>query len=264
MIRMINKMQLGKIKSLLLLAAVIFVSVSCKKNETSVSNPKTYLAGSTDSQIGQFIVSYDSQNRLLSTAFVSKNESVNRSYIYTVTAYNGQGAITAAKLVFPSNPANNNLQEMAYDGNNQHISTTTRNAGSGSLTSTSTADYSIAGQVRTTRRNASGAITSSSLHKLSADGKNVTEVQDFDASGTLLATTTYSGFNNYILGNTLYPKGFSIMPLSTNGFSTYTYTLPGGSPIINSYTYEANTDGYITKRTNTTTSGEVSYEYFKK
>lgn len=251
-------------KTKVLIILCVAILVSCKKNRNSAPTLelKTYLV-KTVTVFGTETWSYDAQNKPLSMQFVSTLESSNPSYTYQINSLNSNGAITDAVYDYVS-ASNIDVRELkTYNNEGKLIRVTSFINATGLSNSYTTYQY-LTNEIRTTTYNASNVVTSSTLYTLSADGKNITEIKNYNAAGGLKNRATYSNFDNKSNHTLLYPKGYGAGIISTNNYLTVVYfNAEIGTTNTTNYTFEYNTDGYPTKRI-MVGSNTDTFEYIKK
>lgn len=257
-------------KTKILTILCVFALTACKKdkkeNETAIEQ-KTYISKHTLNNIGIYTWNYDTQNRVKDIVFVSSNESANKSYTYSITTYDAQNRIAEGKYDYNDPAVNdarfvNTFNTAGKLERVQFYNTVTNAVDSYNITTYPSTLQTIFNSYR-----ADGSISYSEVYTLTNDGKNVAETKRYNqpnGTGNLLSTTTYTNFNSTIKDySPLYPVGYGSTPKRENVFATSIYTPSTGAQQTFIYTYETNTDGYVTKRI--AASGAFnSYEYIKK
>jgi hypothetical protein len=235
---------------------------SCKKKSEDIPAQNIYCSKLIHPSLGTFAYTYDAQNRLATEVFTSLDENVNSSSTYKVLKYNASGAIEEASYdyVAPARTDYKIVNTFAVDGKISR--TDAYNLQSGALQYYLVAIYT-ASSIRVNSFTAAGVLSSYYLYTLTADGKNYTKLESFTGSNVLSFSDTYSDYDTKKTFESLYPVSFSVYPNRVNNALKDIF-IQGNSTTTYNFIYEYNTDGYVTKKTNTATGKSVLYEYVKR
>lgn len=210
-----------KTKILILLSVISLIA--CKKSKDVEPEPapelKTYFYKTTSS-LGNYTWSYDTQNRLQAIVFVSANESANKSYTESITAYDAQNRISEGKYDY-NDPAVQDFRYVAtYNANGKLEKKQFYNVTTGATDSYETATYPSASQTMYNSYRADGSLSFCDVYTATADLKNIADIKRYNSpngTGTLLSTSTYTNYNSTITNYTkLYPIGYGFAPLQQN------------------------------------------------
>lgn len=255
-------------KTKILIILCIVVLTACKKNRNvePVAEKKTYISKQTFSE-GIYTWNYDAQNRLKDIVFVSTNESANKSHTYSITAYDAQNRIIEGKYDYNDPTVKDARFKNTFNVAGKLERIQFYDDATSAAETYTTVTYSNAQQTIVNGFTQSGTLRYSYVYKLTGDLKNLEEYKSYngvDGTGTLLSTTTYSNYNSTIKDySPLYPVGYGPSPLRENVSAVNIYTPASGATQTFTYTYEANADGYVTKRI-TPSGTSNTYEYIKK
>ena len=250
-----------------LLTLIFIVAFAACKKKTITAPPvtlKTYLSKQILSNLGTYTWTYDSQNRLQNIAFVSTNEASNPSYNFVVTSYDASNRIIEVLYDY-TNPTKLDVKRQnVFDSNGRLMTQTFINATNSVLQSSTAVNYS--GNTLTLKnKNSDGIEQAPTVYTISTDGKNLIKSESFLRTGELTGTTVYANFDDKKNPASLFPVGYGFFfGVQTNNSATITFTDHfRNTTTPYNYTYEYNTDGYMTK--SIAASGAFdSYEYFKK
>lgn len=255
-----------KTKTLIILCVVL--STACKKNRNvePVAEKKTYISKQIHSE-GIYTWSYDGQNRLKGIVFVSTNESANKSYTYSIMAYDAQNRISEGKYDYNDPTVNDVRFKNTFNAAGKLERIQFYDDATGTASDYTTVIYANAQQTIVNGFTQSGTLRYSYVYKLTGDLKNLEEYKSYNGingTGTLLSTMTYSNYNSTIKDySSLYPVGYGSTPLRENVAAVNIYTPASGAAQTFTFTYEANADGYVTKR-KTPSGASNTYEYIKQ
>ncbi|MEQ1554656.1 MAG: hypothetical protein ABL929_10780 [Ferruginibacter sp.] len=252
-------------KKILFLATTIIITFSaCKKKDVPVTPAPltTYLSKEIYPNLGTFTWAYNAQNKLSNIVFASENEAANKSYTYIVNNLDAEGKVLDATYDYVSAARADIKVVNTYTADGLLAQTRFTDLATGALLYYD--NYIFTGTlIKINNYNALNARTGYSLSTLSADGKNTTETKVFNNSDVLQYTNTYNNFDNIKAAQSLFPKGIYGPLPRTNNYLSQVYTNAAGVPTTYTYTYEANTDGFTTKRISA--SGAINtFEYIKK
>lgn len=253
-----------KTKTLIILCVVALAACKKDKKENEpVVEQKTYISKEILS-IGVNNWVYSQDNYLEHMIFTSTNEAVNSSYNFGVNITDDKGRITDAQIDY-TNPAKTDIRiKNVFSANGKLISSTQSNLASGVAINSYTFEYT-ANTIKFSYKNELGILQYYEIYTLSTDGKNVLKIQRYNDTNDLLSTYELSGFDDKKSVRSVYVPGYTVAPTSINNFTTQSYTdnARGAAPIISTYTYEYNSDGYATKIISASGASN-SFQYIKK
>lgn len=257
-------------KTKILIILCVVVLASCKKDKKEnepVVEQKTYISKQTFHNIGVNTWSYDAQNRLKEIVFVSANESSNKSYNYSITAFDAQNRISEGKYDYVDPTVKDARFKNTFNAAGKLERIQFYDDATGATDSYIFTTYPSNLQTMYNSYRDDGSLNFCDVHTLTADMKNLAETKRYNGpngTGSLLSTTTYTNFNSTIKDySSLYPVGYGSSPIRENVFATSVYIPSTGAQQTSTYTYESNADGYVTKRIST--SGTFNtYEYIKR
>jgi hypothetical protein len=222
----------------------------------------TYCSKLVQPTVGTETWSYDAQNKPILKVFASADENVNASYNYRILKYTASGSIEEAIYDYVS-PNRQDIKVVnTFNAEGKVIREDFYNISTQALQSYSTAIYST-GSVRVNRFTPAAVLTSYILYTLTADGKNLDETKSYSANNVLSYSEKNSNFDTQKSFESLYPIGYGFGTAITNNSRTIILNVPPNTFNYN-YTFEYNSDGYVTKRINTTTGSIITFEYIKR
>jgi len=233
---------------------------SCKKNDSpAVATVKTYVSKITYSSVGTYDYTYDDQGRLQQEVY--SGNAFNPATTTYFTAYDAQGRITQTTTYYPAGTYAQVKSVLTYNGSGNLTRTDSYPYGSTVANQYTLFTYST-NKITLAYFNGAGASQGSTEYTLSADGKNITGTKGFTAAGAVSYESIYT-FDTHICPDQLFPVGYAYSPVqNSNNWLTRAQTISGTTTNL-TFTYEYNSDGYVTKRT--ASSGSTSiYEYIKK
>ncbi|RZL66614.1 MAG: hypothetical protein EOO93_05455 [Pedobacter sp.] len=256
-----------KTKILIILCVVVFASCKKKQEPTPAPELKTYIRKQTTANIGVYTWNYDGQNRLKEIVFVSANESSNKSHTYFVTAYDAQNRISEGKYDYNDPTAKDYRFKNTFNAAGKLERMQFYDDATGTADSYNITTYPNDQQTIYNSYFANGTLSYCDVHTSTSDMKNIADTKRYNGpngTGSLLSTTTYRNINSTIKDySPLYPVGYGSSPLRINVSAVQVYTPTTGAEQTFTFTYEANADGYVTKRISA--SGAINtYEYIKK
>jgi hypothetical protein len=257
-------------KTKILIILCVAVLAACKKDKKEnepVVEQKTYISKQTFHNIGVYTWGYDAQNRLKEIVFVSANESSNKSNTYIITAYDAQNRILEGKYDYLDPTVKDARFKNTFNTAGKLERVQFYDDATGTADSYNVTTYPSDQQRIYNSYRADGTLSFCDVYTVTADTKNLVETKRYNGpngTGNLLSTTTYTNYNSTIKDySPLYPVGYGSSPTRENVYAVQVYSPTTGVAQTTAFTYEANADGYVTKRISA--SGTFnSYEYIKK
>jgi YD repeat-containing protein len=246
-----------------LLILIPFFFIGCKKSDTvPPAAQKTLLSKSDFSPVGGVhTYTYDAAGKMLTEVSTSGTSGV--AFTTTFTNYDVMGRATEYIVDYVSPAYTDGKTVVSYNANGKIDRILSFQLNGGALNDYSTYEYPAGKQIRKDYTNAH-VLTGSTESTFSADGKNLIETKNISAASVLRNTQAYSNFDTKKGKDLLFHYGYSAFEPSENNFQTVTSTNNiTGVVTPTTYTYEYNSDGYITKRTSST-GNIVLYEYIKR
>jgi YD repeat-containing protein len=241
----------------------LFFIDACKKNDTAPpAAQKTLLSKADFSPAGGIhTYTYDDAGNMLTEVSTAGTSGV--AFTTTFSNYDVMGRATEYIVDYVSAAYTDEKTVVSFNASGKIDRILSFQLNGGALDAYSAFEYPAGKQIRKDYTNAN-VLTSSAESTFSADGKNLIETKNFSSASVLRNTQAYSNFDTKKSKDLLFPFGYSPFEPSENNFQTVTSTNNITSVITTTtYTYEYNSDGYITKRTSST--GSISlYEYIKR
>lgn len=253
---------------ILTILCFIATTIACSKKHEPIPEVtlKTYISKQAFSE-GIYTWNYDAQNRLKDIVFVSANESANKSHTYSVTVYDASNRISEGKYDYNDPTVKDIRFKNTFNAVGKLERTQYYDDATGTADSYTTITYSNAQQTIVNGFAKNGTLSYCYVYQLTGDLKNVEQFKSYngvDGTGTLLSTTTFRNYNSTIKSySPLYPIGYGPTPIFENVYAVQIYTTAAGVATTYTFTYEANADGYVTKRI-APSGASSTYEYIKK
>ena len=246
-----------------LLILIPFFFIACKKSDTPAPTAqKTLLSKSDFSPAGGVhTYTYDAAGNMATE--VSTSGTSGTAFTTTFTNYDVMGRVTEYVVDYVSPAFTDEKTVVSFNTSGKIDRLLSFQLNGGALNAYSTYEYPSGKQIRKDYTNAN-VLAGSTESTFSADGNNLIENKNFSSAAVLRTTQAYSNFDTKKGKDLLFPYGYSSFEPSENNFQTFTSTNNITSVVTTTtYTYEYNSDGYITKRTSST-GNIVLYEYIKK
>jgi YD repeat-containing protein len=240
----------------------LFFVIACKKNDTTPpATQKTLLSKADFSPAGGVhTYMYDAAGKMLTEVSTAGTSGV--AFTTTFTNYDVMGRVTEYIVDYVSAAYTDEKTVISYNASGKIDRILSFQLNGGALDGYSTYEYPAGKQIRKDYTNAN-VLTGSTENTFSTDGKNLIETKNFSSAAVLRNTQAYSNFDTKKSKDLLFPYGYNFSEPSENNFQTLTSTNNITSVVTTTtYTYEYNSDGYVTKRTSST--GNIAlYEYTK-
>jgi hypothetical protein len=242
---------------ILILAALL----GCNKTKVIAPNePKTYLSKIIEPKQGTTTYNYDAKNKIKTIVFDTAEESTNPSDILQDFKFNANGGIleyTRSYKISKRDPSKiiNIYNKNGILERQNYINTKT------GLLANYSALENTPNTIKINYFDSNDKLKSYLEYKMTADGKNYTELSGYDAPKILNYTITNSDYDNYKSYAILYPAGLFLGIANMNNEKTSNFKQ--GTYMSNSkFTYEYNEDGFVTKRI-AANGYTVTFEYLK-
>jgi YD repeat-containing protein len=245
------------------LILILFFFIACKKNDTTPPAAQKTLLSKADFSPsgGVHTYTYDAAGNMLTE--VSTAGTLGTAFTTTFTNYDVMGRATEYITDYVSAAYTDDKTVVSFNASGKIDRILSFQLNGGAFIEYSTFEYPAGKQIRKDYTNAN-ALISSAESTFSADGTNLIETKNFSSAAVLRTTQAYSNFDTKKSKDLLFPYGYSPFEPNENNFQILTSTNNiTGAVTTTTYTYEYNSDGYVTKRTSST-GNIVLYEYIKK
>ena len=248
----------------LLSASLLFIFAGCKKNqEAAPTVPKKdlltkYNAGTS----GTFTYTYDNTGKMKTAEFTGN--TANPASLTTFKTYGEQDRLLEINRSFTNGSLSSDKSLFFYTAEGKLERIDSYVDGTQAIAGYLTYEYNV-NIVTEKQFNNRNLLSFYTVYRYDAPHENVLQIDDYNSSGVLQLKTVYSNFDSKKSNAALYPIGYGAgVARNKNNYQTFTRTsYPSGSTTGQTFSYEYNSDGYVTKRTSST-GAVVEYEYTKQ